>query len=162
MFRLRYSMPSAWIFVDSLSARAVRKAFRRPSMIARYGVSRGPAVPHSWKNVLMILEITTSPRETLVWAPTLQDADELRRSLSDSGNLVLEADPWELDFFGRIPDDGRHEFDPARILNVEIGITAHESLAALLRAGHELRWHRWQRDETRDDVWGVPVASPEA
>lgn len=110
----------------------------------------------------MILEVITSPRETLVWAPTVEDADEFRRSLSDSGHLVLEADPWELDFFGRIPDDERHEFDPARIVNVEIGITANESLAALLRAGHELRWHRWQRDETRDDVWGVPVASPEA
>jgi hypothetical protein len=109
----------------------------------------------------MLLEITTSPRETLVWVPTVQDADELRPFLSDSGHLVLEADPGELDFFGSIPDDERNEFDPARILNVEIGTTANEALTALLRAGHELRWHRWKRDETRDDVWGVPVASPE-
>lgn len=123
------------------------------------GEESGPGMsPHGWNNVLMILEITTSPRETLVWAPTIQDADELRRSLSDSGHLVLEADPWELDFFGRIPDDERHEFDPARVLNVEIGITAHESLTALLRAGHELRWHRWQGVENRGDVWGVPIA----
>src|SRR5690554_4814310 len=100
----------------------------------------------------MILEITTSPRETLIWAPTVENAHELRRSLSDSGHLVLEADPGELDFFGRIPNDERHEFDPARILNVEIGVTANESLTALLTAGHELRWHRWQRDENRHDV----------
>jgi hypothetical protein len=110
----------------------------------------------------MILEITTSPRETLVWAPTIQDADELRRTLSDSGYLVLEADPWELDFFGRIPGEARQEFNAARILNVEIGITAHESLTALLRAGHELRWHSSQGDENRGDVWGVPVARPGA
>ncbi|MET0886144.1 MAG: hypothetical protein ABWX92_06805 [Mycetocola sp.] len=108
----------------------------------------------------MILEITTSPRETLVWAPTTQDAAELRRLLSDAGHFVSEADPSELDFFDRIPDDERHVFDPARILDVEIGITAAESLAELIGAGHELRWHRWQSEKNRHDAWGVPVASP--
>jgi len=106
----------------------------------------------------MILEITTSPRETLVWAPTAQSADELRRSLSGSGHLVLNASPWELEFFGHIPHDERHEFDPARILDVEIGVTAYESLNALVGAGHELRWHRWQSEANRGDAWGVRVA----
>ncbi|HRN28193.1 MAG TPA: hypothetical protein PK781_09080 [Terrimesophilobacter sp.] len=109
----------------------------------------------------MILDVTTSPRETLVWAPTVQDADDLRRSLVDSGRLVLEAVPWELDFFGVIPAGERHEFDPARILNVEIGYEASEFLNALLDAGHELRWHPWQRDVNRADAWGVPIASHE-
>ncbi|MBS1906197.1 MAG: hypothetical protein JST33_06435 [Actinobacteria bacterium] len=105
----------------------------------------------------MRLEITTTPRETLVWAPTAQAAARLRKLLTDSGCLVLEADPSELDFVDRVPDHEREEFDPARIIDVEIGAEAYESLTALAKAGHELRWHRWQSDQTVDHVWGVPI-----
>lgn len=105
----------------------------------------------------MKLEITTTPRETHVWAPTPEDAAQLWRLLKSDGHLVLRAHLRELSFFVSIPDDERDEFDPARILNVEIGAEAYDSLSALVDAGHELRWHRWQRHEDRDTVWGIPV-----
>jgi len=93
-------------------------------------------------------EITTTLRETLVWAPPPAVADELRALLAGAGNVVLDADDWELTFFNAIPDTERHEFDPARILDVEIGVNAGESLEMLVGAGRELSWHRWQRDPT--------------
>lgn len=104
------------------------------------------------------LEITTTPRETLVWAPTAQAAAELRKLLADSDCLVLHADSPELDFFDRIPHCERNEFDSARIIDVEIGAEAHESLTVLADAGYELQWHRWQRDQADDHVWGVAIA----
>ncbi|MCT1396650.1 hypothetical protein M4D51_13040 [Microbacterium sp. p3-SID338] len=105
----------------------------------------------------MILEITTTPRETLVWAPTAQDADQLRRELTDAGFLVMDADPWELNAFGRIPEGEHAEFDPARIFNVEIGAEANASLQALVDSGHRLVWHRWQPRPPRK-VWGATVS----
>ncbi|WEG08608.1 hypothetical protein PU630_15390 [Microbacterium horticulturae] len=107
----------------------------------------------------MILEIITTPCETLVWAPTAQDADELRQLLADDGCVVLQAAPWELETLARIPDAERDEFDPARIINVEIGAEANDALTALGDAGHALVWHRWQRRRTRK-AWGVPVSVP--
>lgn len=105
----------------------------------------------------MRLEITTTPSETHVWAPTPEAAAQLRRLLKRDGHLVLRAHLWELSFFASIPEDERDEFDPARILNVEIGAEAYDSLTALIDAGHELRWHRWQSHEDDDTAWGVPV-----
>lgn len=110
----------------------------------------------------MRLEITTTPRETLVWAPTTQDAGDLRRLLAGSGHLVLDADPSELDFFDRVPDNERDDFDRARIINVEIGADAFASLTALVDAGHELWWHRWQSEANHNGVWGVEVRSDRA
>lgn len=107
----------------------------------------------------MQLEITSTPRETLVWAPTAGDADRLRRELTDAGFLVLDADPWELNAFGEIPDGEQTEFDPARIFNVEIGADANASLQALTDSGHELVWHRWQR-RPASKIWGVAVRVP--
>lgn len=107
----------------------------------------------------MRLEITTTPRETLVWAPTSAAADELRTLLAEAGHVVLEADDWELAFFDAIPRSERHEFDPSRILDVEIGADAGGSLEKLVDAGHELIWHRWQPDQTPRRVWGVLVPS---
>lgn len=104
----------------------------------------------------MELEITTTPRETLVWAPTAQDAEQLRRELTDAGFLVMDADPWELNAFGRIPEGEHSEFDPARIFNVEIGAEANASLQALVDSGHRLVWHRWQPRPPRK-VWGATV-----
>lgn len=107
----------------------------------------------------MRLEITSTPRETLVWAPTTQDAAQLRRELTDTGFLVMDADPWELDALGRIPEGEHHEFDPARIFNVEIGAEANASLQALVDDGYTLIWHRWQPRPGRG-IWGVAVKVP--
>lgn len=107
----------------------------------------------------MILEITSTPRETLVWAPTVQDADHLRRELTDAGFLVLDADPWELQQHGLMPEGEHDEFDATRIFNVEIGADANATLQALVDSGHSLIWHRWQTRLARK-VWGVTVAIP--
>lgn len=107
----------------------------------------------------MELEITATPRETHVWAPTSDAARTLRRELKDNGYLVLDADPWELENAGLIPEAEYLEFDPARIFNVEIGAEANSTLHALIGSGHTLVWHRWQTRLARK-VWGVPVAIP--
>ncbi|MDR2322147.1 MAG: hypothetical protein LBE60_10935 [Microbacterium sp.] len=107
----------------------------------------------------MLLEITSTPRETLVWARTAQDAAALRRELIDAGYLVLDADSWELQERGFIPRGELLEFDPARIFNVEIGADANATLQALVDDGHKLYWHRWQKRLARK-VWGVAVAIP--
>lgn len=107
----------------------------------------------------MILEITSTPRETLVWAPTVQDADQLRRELTDTGFLVVDADPWELQRHGLMPEGEHDEFDATRIFNVEIGADANATLQALVDSGHSLIWHRWQTRLARK-VWGVSVAIP--
>ncbi|WP_216353887.1 hypothetical protein [Microbacterium sp. LEMMJ01] len=107
----------------------------------------------------MDLEITATPRETLVWAPTAEAAHELRVRLADDGYLVRDADPWELQQLGLVTDGDHLEFDPARILDVTIGPDANASLHALVDDGHTLLWHRWQTQRARK-VWGVPVALP--
>lgn len=108
----------------------------------------------------MELQITATPRETLVWASDAREARTLRHELISAGHLVLDADPSELELLGRIPAGEPAEFDPARIINVEIGADANASLQALVDVGHSLVWHRWQLhpDET---LWGVPVATPD-
>ncbi|WP_336626473.1 MULTISPECIES: hypothetical protein [unclassified Microbacterium] len=88
----------------------------------------------------MRLEITKTPRETLVWAPTGEAADELRALLAEAGRVVLDADDWEVAFFDAVPSSERHEFDPSRIFDVEIGADAGGSLEKLVDAGHELIW----------------------
>ncbi|MFD6699820.1 MULTISPECIES: hypothetical protein [unclassified Microbacterium] len=110
---------------------------------------------------VMRLEITTTPRETLVWAPTAQDAARLREFLTAAGRLVLDATPDELAHFGYIPDDERDLFDPARIFDIEIGAEAHDSFEALVGAGHALVWHRWQ-SRRGGNVWGETVYSASA
>lgn len=106
------------------------------------------------------LEITATPRETLVWAPTPVAAEQLRRALVDDGYLVLDADPVELTGDGLIPDGEHLEFDPARIFNVTTGPDANACLHALTDDGHRLIWHRWQTKRLARKVWGVPVAIP--
>lgn len=107
----------------------------------------------------MDLEITVTPRETLVWAPSVQAAQELHRTLVDDGYLVLDADPFELTSAGLIPEGEHLEFDPVRIFNVTTGPNANATLQALADSGHTLVWHRWQRRLARK-VWGVSVAIP--
>lgn len=107
----------------------------------------------------MELGITVTPRETLVWAPTVQQAQELRHELTESGYLVRDADPWELDNAGLIPEGAHLEFDPARIFDVGIGADANATLHALVDSGHTLIWHRWQTWLARK-IWGVSVAIP--
>lgn len=107
----------------------------------------------------MELELTSTPRETHVWAPTAQQARALRRELTDSGFLVRDADPWGLDQQGLIPQDEYLEFDPARIFDVAIGPDANATLHALVNSGHTLIWHRWQTRLSRK-IWGVNVAIP--
>lgn len=105
------------------------------------------------------LEITATPRETHVWAPTAKAARELRRRLMDDGFLVRDADPWDLEQLGLIPEDEYLEFDPSRIFNVTTGPNANATLHALVDDGHTLIWHRWQTSRARK-VWGVSVAAP--
>ncbi|MDP3949524.1 hypothetical protein [Microbacterium sp.] len=107
----------------------------------------------------MELEITSTPRETHVWAPTAQQARALRRELTDSGFLVLDTDPWELDQQNLIPEGEHLEFDPARIFDVSIGADANATLHALVDSGYTLIWHRWQTRLARK-IWGVNVAIP--
>ncbi len=90
----------------------------------------------------MDLQITATPRETLVWAPIAEAAQELRARLTDDGYLVRDADPWELQTLGRIPEDDHLEFDPVRVFDVTIGADANASLHALVDDGHSLVWHR--------------------
>lgn len=108
----------------------------------------------------MELEITATPRETLVWAPTSQTALELRTRLTDDGYLVRDADPWELQQVDLIPVGEHLEFDPARIFDVSVGADANASLHALVDDGHALVWHRWQTKRLARKVWGVSVAIP--
>lgn len=108
----------------------------------------------------MDLEITATPRETLVWAPTASQAQQLRRALVEDGYLVLDADPAELTDDGLIPEGQHLEFDPARIFNITTGPAANASLHALTDDGHRLIWHRWQTKRLARKVWGVPVAIP--
>lgn len=96
----------------------------------------------------MRLEVTTTPRETLIWAPSAEDAALLRRQLKAAGLTVLDADLWELDFWGKIPEGEKEMFDPARVFDVEIGETALDSLLLLRESGHELFYHRWQGGES--------------
>lgn len=107
----------------------------------------------------MDLEITVTPRETLVWAPSVQAGQELRRGLVDDGYLVLDADPFELTSAGLIPEGEHLEFDPVRIFDVTTGPNANATLQALVDSGHTLVWHRWQTRLARK-VWGVSIAIP--
>lgn len=109
-------------------------------------------------NAIVELEITATPRETLVWAPSTEHAAQLRRELTDSGYLVLDADPWELNQQSIIPEGEHLEFDPARIFNVDIGADANASLQMLVDSGHVLFWHRWHPRPARK-IWGVAVSS---
>lgn len=111
------------------------------------------------KVTAMQLEITVTPRETLVWAAKAQTAQELRHELTESGYLVRDADPFELTSAGLIPEGEHLEFDPTRIFDVGLGPNANASLHALVDSGHSLIWHRWQTRLARK-VWGVPVAIP--
>lgn len=107
----------------------------------------------------MQLEITGTLRETHVWAPTARQADQLRRELTDSGFLILDADPWDLTQQGLIPEGEHLEFDPALIFDVSIGADANATLQAIVDSGHTLIWHRWQTRLSRK-IWGVNVAIP--
>ncbi|GGD76818.1 hypothetical protein [Microbacterium murale] len=107
----------------------------------------------------MQLEITSTPRDTHVWAPTAQDADHLRRELTESGFLVLDANPWGLNQESLFPEGEHLEFDPERIFDVTIGADANATLQAIVDSGHTLIWHRWQTRLSRK-VWGVNVAIP--
>lgn len=109
----------------------------------------------------MDLEITVTPRETLVWAPSAPTGQELRRALLDEGYLVLDADPFELTSAGLIPEGEHLEFDPARIFNVATGPNANVTLQALVDFGHTLVWHRWQTRLARK-VWGGSVSRSHA
>lgn len=109
----------------------------------------------------MELEITATPRETLVWAPSVEHATQLRRELVDSGYLVRDADPWELDQLSIIPEGEHLEFDPARILNIDVGADANASLQMLVDSGHVLFWHPWHPRPVRK-IWGVAVSSRRA
>lgn len=84
----------------------------------------------------MDLKITSTPRATHLWAPSVQQASELRRELTEYGFLVRDADPWELDEAGLIPDGQQDEFDPTRIFDVAIGADANATLQALVDSGH--------------------------
>lgn len=110
-----------------------------------------------WTAQGLLLELLTTPRATLVWAPTADYAAEVRSALNAAGHVALDVDEWELDF--AMPDSAGEPDPPdlACIVNVEMGAAAHEALTALIAAGYELIWHPWQR-KPGIKAWGVPVA----
>ncbi|MGZ0712572.1 hypothetical protein ACWPKO_29965 (plasmid) [Coraliomargarita sp. W4R53] len=99
----------------------------------------------------------TTPRATLVWAPTGREAVELRSALAAAGYGIFGVDESELEFVMPASDE-QDSPDLARIINVEIGAAAHDALTALVAAGHELVWHPLQRRPGRK-AWGIPVSA---
>lgn len=91
----------------------------------------------------MELALSTTPRETWVWADSDQQKGQIQALLADAGCLVL-------------PTAEPHS-EP-RAINVEIGVTAMDSLQALERAGASFRWHPSQYELNRaPQLFGIPV-----
>lgn len=87
----------------------------------------------------MELALSTTPRETWIWTDSGQQKEQIQTILADAGCLVLPA-------------------SEPRALNVEIGVTAMDSLQALERAGVSFRWHPSQHELNRGPgLFGVPV-----
>lgn len=84
----------------------------------------------------MELEITVTPRETLVWAAKAPTAQELRRKLEESGHLVRDADPFELTSAGLIPEGEHLEFDPTPTGATRTDIVDKNGKVTLCYAGH--------------------------
>lgn len=94
----------------------------------------------------MELELSTSPRSVWVWAPDLDQADDLRATLLAAGRGV-----WEVYGTGAEP----------RALDVSIGADALDALRSLLDAGHTLRWHPSQHPLNRTPaLYGITVRDP--
>lgn len=91
----------------------------------------------------MELALSTTPRETWVWTDSDQQKEQIQALLADAGCLVL-------------PTSEPHP-EP-RAINVEIGVTAMESLQALERAGASFQWHPSQHEFDRaPQLFGMPV-----
>ena len=97
----------------------------------------------------MILDVSTSPRATWVWAPDVDQAQRLRDILTAAGCSVQNAT-------GR---NAEH-----RVLDLDIGVVALEGLEVLIAAGYSFRWHNDQHPLNRSStIFGLPVvdAMPE-
>lgn len=91
----------------------------------------------------MLLEVSTSPRSTWVWASDVDEAQQVRKILRTAGCEVY-------------PAVGRNA-EP-RVLDLEIGVVAGEGLQALVEAGYSFLWHPTQHVLNRGaTVLGVPV-----
>ena len=94
----------------------------------------------------MDLQLSTSPRATWLWAVDVDQAQELRSLLKEAGGSVSSA-------VGRNAEP--------RVLDLDIGVVALDSLEVLRRAGYSFRWHPQQSALNRaTDLYGIPVSAP--
>jgi hypothetical protein len=92
-----------------------------------------------------VLEISTSPRATWVWAADRGQAEELQTALSAAGHQVSAA------------RGGNAE---SRTLDLDIGPVALDGLQFLLDSGYSFRWHPGQHPLNRaEHLFGIPVAA---
>lgn len=98
----------------------------------------------------MELEVSTTPRETWLWAASSAEADRLRALLSAAGHVVLEPD---------LPaaSEEAKGYEPGRIIDIEIGATAADALDTVRAAGYTLRWHPRQASPNRGTLFGELV-----
>lgn len=92
-----------------------------------------------------MLEISTSPRATWVWAADRGQPEELQAALSAAGHQVSAA------------HGGNAE---NRTLDLDIGAVALEGLQFILEAGYSFRWHPGQHPlNTAEHLYRIPVAA---
>jgi len=95
-----------------------------------------------------VLEVTTSPRSTWLWAATV-DAAAAVRALLDAHSMS-----WELPY--------RYGREVPQVTDVEIGVTAAEACEVLAEAGWTFRWHPDQEPlNRRETLRGVPISQSE-
>jgi hypothetical protein len=93
-----------------------------------------------------VLELSTSMRSTWLWAADVDEACALARLLEGEGCSVR-------------PVTGRNAEE--RVLDLDIGVVAGESLDALVRAGYSFRWSPQQHPlDCGEGLYGVRVARP--
>lgn len=93
--------------------------------------------------LVMLLEISTSPRSTWLWANDAEQAEQLRELLTAAGCEVYSA--------------AGQNAEP-RILDLDIGVVAGEGLMALAAEGYGFIWHHSQHVLNRGQtVLGVPI-----
>lgn len=91
----------------------------------------------------MELALSTAPRETWVWTDNDQQKEQIQALLADAGCLVLPA---------------LEPHPEPRAINIEVGVTAMDSLQALERSGARFRWHPSQHELNRNpQLFGIPV-----
>ena len=101
----------------------------------------------------VVLQVSTTPRETWLWAPTAADAVRARAVLHAARCTVLAPTEDEAEMWILSATTAAEAFDADRIIDVEIGVTAFESMDTLVAAGYILQWHPRQQLRNR---WALP------